>query len=84
MDASVAVRNLSVRYGATTALDGVDLDVYAGEVHAVVGENGAGKSTLLRVLAGGVPPTAGTVTSPASVAWVPQEILLPPELTAAE
>ncbi len=46
------LRGLSVRYGATIALGGVDLDVLPGTVHAVVGENGAGKSTLLRALAG--------------------------------
>jgi ABC-type sugar transport system ATPase subunit len=84
MDTPLAVRNLTVRYGATTALAGIDLDVHAGEVHAVVGENGAGKSTLLRVLAGVVRPDTGHVTPAASVAWVPQETLLPPGLSAAE
>jgi len=58
---AVRVRGLSVRYGATLALDGVALDVARGSVHAVVGENGAGKTTLLRVLAGLCPGHAGRV-----------------------
>jgi ribose transport system ATP-binding protein len=44
------------------ALDGVDLEVRAGEVHCLLGQNGAGKSTLIKVLAGAHAPTAGTVT----------------------
>jgi rhamnose transport system ATP-binding protein len=81
----LAVAGLSVRYGATTALDAVDFDVRPGEVHALVGENGAGKSTLLRILAGAEAPHAGSVArSPgARVAWVPQEAMLPADLDAA-
>jgi rhamnose transport system ATP-binding protein len=52
-------RNLSKRFGAVTALDGVSFDVAAGEIHALIGENGAGKSTLLKVLAGIVQPDTG-------------------------
>jgi ABC-type sugar transport system ATPase subunit len=81
----LATRGLTVRYGATTALHAVDLDVRAAEVHAVVGENGAGKSTLLRVGAGVAGPTAGTLRlrEGTRLAWVPQETVLPPDLSAA-
>jgi len=48
-------------YGGVTALAGVDLKVYPGLVHAVVGENGAGKSTLMKILAGAEQPDAGHV-----------------------
>ncbi len=54
-------RGLSKRYGVVQALDDVDLTIYAGEVHALVGENGAGKSTLINILAGVLQPDAGTL-----------------------
>jgi ABC-type branched-subunit amino acid transport system ATPase component len=53
--------DVDVRYGAVRALDGVHLDLRAGEVHALVGPNGSGKSTALRVAAGVVVPEAGEV-----------------------
>ena len=46
-------------YGPTAALQGVDLDLRPGEVHALVGENGAGKSTLMKVLSGEEQPDHG-------------------------
>ena len=49
------------RYPGVVALDGVDLAVAPGTVHAVVGENGAGKSTLLKLIAGAERPDAGTI-----------------------
>ena len=49
------------RFGATRALQGIDLEVRRGEVHAVIGENGAGKSTLVNVISGTVAPDSGTM-----------------------
>jgi len=86
------------RFGATVALDGVDLLVQPGEVHALVGENGAGKSTLMKVLSGAVRPDAGRMlldgrpfaprnpydARAAGVAIVYQELNLAPHLTVAE
>ena len=57
----LALSGLRKRFGATVALDGVDLDLAPGEVHALIGENGAGKSTLLNVIAGALAPDAGTM-----------------------
>jgi ABC-type multidrug transport system ATPase subunit len=60
-DAVVVVRDLSVVFGGSTILDGLDLDVYPGETVLVRGENGAGKTTLLRTLLGLVEPKNGSV-----------------------
>jgi heme ABC exporter ATP-binding subunit CcmA len=53
---------LTRRFGATTALDGVDLTVHRGESLALFGVNGAGKTTLLRLLSGALKPTDGSLT----------------------
>jgi D-xylose transport system ATP-binding protein len=53
------LRGVHKRFGGVTALRGVDLDVSAGEVVALVGDNGAGKSTLVKTISGAVPPDEG-------------------------
>ena len=56
------VEDLWSRYGRIEVLHGINLEVKAGEVVAVVGANGAGKTTLLRCLSGVQPMAAGTIT----------------------
>jgi ribose transport system ATP-binding protein len=53
------LEGLTKRFPGVVALDGVDLSVAAGEIHALVGENGAGKSTLIKLLCGGYTPDGG-------------------------
>jgi len=55
-------RELSKRFGANAAVDGVDLDVRAGTLHAIIGPNGAGKTTLFNMLSGELRPSGGTIT----------------------
>lgn len=61
MPALLEIKQLSKRYGATKALDSLDLRVDAGEVHALLGHNGAGKSTLIKCLGGAVRPSSGDI-----------------------
>ncbi|WP_082152378.1 ATP-binding cassette domain-containing protein [Candidatus Rhodobacter oscarellae] len=55
------MRGITKRFGGVTALSDVDLDAYAGEVLAIVGDNGAGKSTLIKILTGVYQPTDGVM-----------------------
>lgn len=97
-DAILRLEGVSKRYGATTALDGVDFACSAGEIHAVLGENGAGKSTLMKLISGVIQPSAGRLfidgvetqlpTPRAAVALgvvcMFQELSLVPDLTVRE
>jgi rhamnose transport system ATP-binding protein len=97
-DVLLRLRGVQKRYGGVRALRGVDLDVLAGEVHALVGENGAGKSTLIKIVSGaevadegtvelgGTPLTGGSTQAAmeAGIATVYQEPHLFGELTVAE
>ena len=85
-------------YGGVHAIEGIDFDLYSGEVHALVGENGAGKSTLCKAIAGAIRLTSGVFCvdgepvnfqSPrdalaAGICMVYQETSLVPTMTAAQ
>ena len=60
--AVLSARGLVKTFGRVVGLDGVDLDLYPGEVLAVIGDNGAGKSTLIKCLTGALTPDAGDIT----------------------
>src|SRR5688572_11196342 len=92
------LHDIGKRFGATVALDGVELAVSAGEVHALIGENGAGKSTLMNILSGLISPDRGQIlldgqryapAGPAEarshgIAHIHQELSLCPHLSVAE
>ncbi len=92
------MQRISKRFGATQALDEVSLELYPGEVLALIGENGAGKSTLMKILAGAYQPDRGTMTLQgrpyrpsgpgealqAGVAMIYQELNLAPDLSVED
>src|ERR1700750_2399988 len=80
---AIEVRALRKTFGRTTALDGLDLAVRSGEVHAFLGPNGAGKTTTLRILLGGDPWRDAT-TLHTRLAYVPGDVTLWPGLTGGE
>lgn len=94
----IELKGISKAYGGVKALDGVDLCIEYGKIHALLGENGAGKSTLMKVLSGAVKKDAGSIIidgeemqmdSPkiareAGIGIIYQEFSLVPELTATE
>ncbi len=75
-EAALRLRGISKRFGAIAAVVDVDLDVFPGEIHALVGENGAGKSTLAAIAFGAVKPDAGTIAARGSVGLVHQHFAL--------
>ncbi len=94
----VELSGITKQFGAVQALRGVDLSLYAGEIHALVGENGAGKSTLVKILAGIHRPDTGAIkidgkeielhnpmqARNAGIAVIHQEPTLFPDLNVAE
>jgi len=77
------LRSVRATYGAVVALDGIDLDLCAGEVHALIGPNGSGKSTALRIAAGTIDATAGEVLRHTDVVRTLQRTAALGELSAA-
>ena len=92
----VEARSLVKRFGAVTALDGLDLSVRTGEIHGFLGPNGAGKSTTIRALLGQLRLSSGTVAVFGQDAWrhavdihsrlayVPGDTMLWPNLTGGQ
>lgn len=97
-NAVLKLQEIKKRFGATVALDGVNIELKKGEVHALVGENGAGKSTLMNILSGkfsadsGEMEIGGKSYQPANpldarqrgIALIHQELSLMPHLSVAE
>ncbi|MFC5789958.1 ABC transporter ATP-binding protein [Agromyces tardus] len=96
MNTVIQTRGLEKRFGRVRALDGLDLDVEAGEVHGFLGPNGAGKSTTIRVLLGLIRSSGGSATvfgrDPWNdavelhrrIAYVPGDVSLWPNLSGGE
>jgi ABC-type multidrug transport system ATPase subunit len=69
---------------AIHVLQGVDIDLYTGEVAGLVGENGSGKSTLMKILVGALSADAGTIARTGKLGYCPQIPLVYPRLTCDE
>ena len=82
----IEAKALTRRFGAVTALAGVDLDVARGELFALIGPDGAGKTTFFRVVAGLLAPTSGTlrVEKGGTLGMVPQRFSLYEDLSVDE
>jgi ABC-2 type transport system ATP-binding protein len=92
----VAARDLSKRWGAHRAVDGVSLEVFDHEVMGLLGPNGSGKSTILRILAGYLRPSAGSASIAGHdvvhdslqarrlIGYVPEDVSLYPQMRVAE
>lgn len=93
---TLKIRGLVKTFGSFTAVNGLDLDVRAGELYALLGPNGAGKTTTLRIVAGLLSPDAGEIEicgvnrlrdpvgSKRLVAWLPDEPMIYEKLTPVE
>lgn len=81
---ALRLEGIQKRFGATVALDGVDLVVRPGSVHALLGENGAGKSTLMQIAVGLVRPESGIVTAGGRLGMVHQHFTSVAALTVWE
>jgi ABC-2 type transport system ATP-binding protein len=96
MKNAIEIKGITKRYGAVTAVDGVNLTAAAGEMTGLIGPDGAGKTTLLRILCGLIRPDSGeclvdgfhsarqTSEIRAIVGYMPQRFSLYPDLTVAE
>lgn len=96
MSTVIDISGLVKRFGATTALDGLDLTVARGDIHGFLGPNGSGKSTTLRVLLGLLRPDRGTARLFGGDPWqeaaelhrrlayVPGDVTLWPNLSGGE
>lgn len=99
MQPVLEMRNVSKTFGSVKALTNVQLSLFSGEIHALMGENGAGKSTLMKILSGAYRPDPGAeilidgkpvnITGPisaraAGISIIYQELALSPNLTVAE